>query len=216
MKGGQEQLGPYRYRWPAGCFPLGRDSLALGAFATVRRGWRVCDLGCGAGVLLLLAARREAELTLTGVERDATAAQAARENLADNGLAGTVLTADWREVSLEPGHFDLIFSNPPYFAAGSGRSGGLARMEEPDGLASLCTCAGRLLRHGGRFALVQRPERLTDLLCALRGAGVEPKRLQFLQHSSAHPPSACLVEGVKGGRAGLEVLPAALTAEATS
>ena len=56
MRGGQERLGPYSYRWPEGCFPLGQDSLALGRFATVRPGWKVCDLGCGAGELTLMLA----------------------------------------------------------------------------------------------------------------------------------------------------------------
>ena len=58
---GREQLGPYTLTWPDGVFPLGADTLALGGFATVRRGWRVCDLGTGSGALLLLLARREAE-----------------------------------------------------------------------------------------------------------------------------------------------------------
>ena len=49
-----ERLGPYVYRQSDTCFPLGGDSLALAAFASVRRGDRVCDLGCGAGALLLL------------------------------------------------------------------------------------------------------------------------------------------------------------------
>ena len=39
-----EQLGPYRYDRDPACFPLGRDSLELGEFATVKPGWRVCDL----------------------------------------------------------------------------------------------------------------------------------------------------------------------------
>ena len=51
---GREQLGPYTLNWPDGVFPLGADALALGGFATVRRGWRVCDLGTGSGALLLL------------------------------------------------------------------------------------------------------------------------------------------------------------------
>ena len=49
-----ERLGPYVYRQSDTCFPLGGDSLALAAFASVRRGDRVSDLGCGAGALRLL------------------------------------------------------------------------------------------------------------------------------------------------------------------
>ncbi|MBM6938912.1 methyltransferase [Pseudoflavonifractor phocaeensis] len=206
----REALGPYTYTVPGGCFPLGRDSLALGDFAAVRPGQRVCDLGCGAGLLLLLLARRAEGLALHGVELDPVAAQAARENLAANGLPGAIFTGDLRETPWTAGSFDLVVSNPPYFAAGSGRSGGPERMEGHT-LAEWCAAAGRLTRNGGRFALVHRPERLTDLLCALRASRLEPKRLRFLQHDAAHPPAAVLVEGRKEGRPGLSVLPVLFT-----
>ena len=62
----REQLGSYTLSWPEGVFPLGSDALFLGNFATLRPGWRVCDLGTGSGTLLLLLARREKELSLTG------------------------------------------------------------------------------------------------------------------------------------------------------
>ena len=112
---GAEHLGPYLLEVKEGVFPLGGDSLALGAFATVKRGWRVCDLGTGSGCLLLMLAAREGGLSLTGVEREERAAQCARENLAHSGLEGTVLQADWRQVTLPAGGFDLVISNPPYF-----------------------------------------------------------------------------------------------------
>ena len=54
----REQLGSYTLSWPEGVFPLGSDALFLGNFATLRPGWRVCDLGTGSGALLLLLARR--------------------------------------------------------------------------------------------------------------------------------------------------------------
>ena len=70
-----------------------------------------------------------------------------------------------------------------------------------------CAAAGRLLKNGGRFALCYRPERMPDLLCALRGAGLEPKRLKLLCHSPTHPPYGMVVEAVKQGRPGLSILP---------
>lgn len=204
-----EQLGPFRYTWTEDCFPLGRDSLALGAFATLGRRRRVCDLGCGAGALALLLLAREPSLSYTGVERDPAAAERAYGNLKENGLQGAVLTGDFtrREQLPAAGRFDLVVSNPPYFAAGTGRSGGAARMEEGDGLPGLCAAAGYLLRNGGRFALTYRPERLCDLFAALRTHGLEPKRLQFLQHAPDKKPSSVLVEAVRQGRPGLDVLP---------
>ena len=83
----------------------------------------------------------------------------------------------------------------------------LARQREADGLEALCGSAARLLRNGGRFALCARPERLPGLFAALGARGLEPKRLQLAAHSPAHRPSLALVEAVRQGRPGLEVLP---------
>lgn len=201
---GREQLGPYTLTWPDGVFPLGQDSLALGNFATLRPGWRVCDLGTGSGALLLLLTRREAGLQLHGVELDPLAACTARENLVQNGLEGTIVQEDLRCAPFPAGHFDLVVSNPPYFPVGAGTSGGSTRSEEQCTLDELCAAAGRLTRNGGRFALCHRPERLVDVFAALRKAGLEPKRLQLLHHSPSHPPYCVLVESVRQGRPGLE------------
>ena len=201
-----EQLGPYTYRQRDASFPLGQDSLLLAAFATLRKGDKVWDLGCGAGALLLLLAGREADLTLAGVELSPEDSALARENLEENGLTGSILTGDVREVALPAGAASLVVCNPPYFQAGRGGSGGPARMGS-EGPEPWCAAAGRLLKNGGRLALVYRPERLAELFAAMTAHGVEPKRLQLVQHGPDTSPSAVLVEGVRQGRPGLTVLP---------
>ena len=86
------------------------------------------------------------------------------------------------------------------------RARGPGRMEGCT-LQTVCAVAARALRPKGRFALVHSPERLVDLLTGLRVAGLEPKRLQFCRGRGDRPPYAVLVEGVKGGRPGLTILP---------
>ena len=206
-----EQLGPYRYLQSETGFPLGQDSLLLAAFVTLRRGDRVWDLGCGAGALLLLLLARESALEVTGLERDGAEADLARRNLADNGLAGTIRTGAAEELeALQPGAASLVISNPPYFRAGAGAWGGAARTEAGCTLDQWCAAAGRLLKNGGRFALVYRPERLAELFAALRAHGMEPKRLRLVQHGPDKAPSAVLTEAVRQGRPGLEILPTLL------
>ncbi len=200
-----EQLGPYALSWPEKVFPLGGDALALGRFASVKPGLRVCDLGTGSGALLLLLAAREPSLSLTGVELDPLAARTARENLMRNGLEGEILNGDLRENPFPAGRFDLIVSNPPYFPVGAGASAGPARSEETCTLEELCAAAARLVKNGGRFALCHRPERLVDLFCTLRAHGLEPKRLELVRHGPDHPPSLALVEAARQGRPGLKI-----------
>lgn len=206
-----ELLGSFTYCWDESCFPLGADSLALGEFAAMKSGQKVLDLGCGAGLLLLLAARRESCETLFGVEQEPHAAALARENLTRNGLAGTILTADFVRAEL-PADFDLVLSNPPWYPEGSGAVGGAGRMETR-ALPELCAVAAKALKHKGRLALCYPAQRLTDVLLALRGAGLEPKRLRFCRHRPDKKASCLLVEGVKGGRPGVELLPELLYGE---
>ncbi len=189
-----EQLPPYTYRWDDPCFPLGADSLALGDFCTVKPGDRVLDLGCGAGLLLLLCARRGAG-TLCGVEADPHAADLCRQNLRENGLTGDSLTADLRQVPLPQA--DLVITNPPWYPLG--QKGDAAHVETCP-LPDWCAAGAKALPHRGRFAVVYPPERLVDLLIALRGAGLEPKRLRLCRHAPDKPPYAALVEAVKGGK----------------
>lgn len=200
-----EQLGPYTLVQREGVFPLGGDALALGGFATLRSRWRVCDLGSGSGALLLLLARREPTLDLWGLDSSQKAVDCTRESLDRSGLTGSLWTGPWSACPFPVGTFDLVVSNPPYFPPDSGRGDDPARMELRGGLEALCAAARRLLRNGGRFALCHRPERLCDVLCALRAQGLEPKRVKLLSHSPGHPPSLLLVEGVRQGRPGLTV-----------
>ena len=204
MKGGEERLGAYTYRWNESCFPLGSDSLALGDFCTLKKKDRVLDLGCGAGLLLLLCARRAPTVSLCGVEAEPRAAELARENLRTNALEGEILTADLRQTELPKA--DLVVSNPPWYAGGTGAEGGPGRMEGCT-LPELCVAAGRALEHRGRFALVYDPKRLAELMTALCRSGLEPKRLQLCRHRPEKEPYAVLLEAVKGGRPGLKIEP---------
>lgn len=201
-----EQLGPYQLEQRPGVFPLGSDALALGRFATVRKGWRVCDLGTGSGVLLLLLAAREPQLELFALDQDQAAADLAEHNLQHNGLEGQIWTGSWSQAPFSPGSFDLVVSNPPYYAPGSGKDGGPARMEREE-LDTLCRAASRLLRNGGRFALSFPTQRMADLFETMRRWDLEPKRLKLLSHTPTKPPYALLVEGVRQGKPGLQVLP---------
>ena len=201
-----EQLGPYQLEQRPGVFPLGSDTLTLGRFATVRKGWRVCDLGTGSGVLLLLLAAREPQLELFGLDQDPAAAALAQDNLRHNNLEGEIWTGSWSQTPFPPGSFDLVVSNPPYYAPGSGKDGGPARMEREE-LDALCRAAARLLRNGGRFALSFPTQRMVDLLEAMRRWDLEPKRMKLLAHTPTKPPYALLVEGVRQGKPGLQVLP---------
>ena len=209
--------------WPGGpiyrqdpAAPLGTDSVLLADFVPLRGAERGIDLGCGAGILSLLLLCSSEKLHMTGLELREEAAALARENLARNGLGerSRILTGDIREHRslFSHGSFDLAVANPPYFAAGSGASSpdparAGAREERDCSLPELCTASAVLLPTGGRFCLVYRPERLSELLVCLHESGLEPKRLRFVSARAESAPSLVLVEARRGGRPGLAVEP---------
>lgn len=209
------QGGPCFY-YDTDLFPPGTDSFALAYFARVPRGSRVCDLGSGTGLLSTLLLAREETLTVENVELSAPATALAQKTFAENGWLGRAVfhLGDLRENKNlpQPGSIDYVISNPPYFPLGSGVSAKgearkTAREESACTLEDVCAAAKRVLRWGGRFALVHRAERLADVLCAMRAGGIEPKRLRFLAKAPDAAPSLLFVEGTRGGKSGLALEP---------
>ena len=197
-----------------GAFPITTDSVLLADFVRAKPG-RAVELCSGAGLISLLLLTREPRLSLDCAELDPAASAAAERNFAENGLGESVraLCLDIRahRAALPHAAYGLAVCNPPYFAEGSGRASesmAVARSEAGCTLAEVVAAAAWCLRTGGAFCLVHRPERLAELLSLMVGAGLEPKRLRLVQHRLEKPPSLVLVEGRKGARPGLEVLPA--------
>jgi tRNA1(Val) A37 N6-methylase TrmN6 len=67
--------------------------------------------------------------------------------------------------------------------------------------------AAYAVRYRGRFALVQLPERFAESMELAVKYGLQPKRLQWVHSSVDKPAWIFLMEMVKGGSYGLEVLP---------
>ena len=151
-------------------------------------------------------------MAVDGIEIQGAAASLARENVRLNGLDETVriMEHDLRELKgiLPAGSYDAVVSNPPYMKVGHGRKNIktellIARSETGCTLEEVCSAASRLLRTGGLFFIVHRPERLCDLMCVLRAVNLEPKRLRTVHSGRSRPPSLILCESRKGGSAGI-------------
>ena len=208
--------GGLRFVWEDTLFRPGTDSFLLSSLPRLSARLRVCDLGCGTGLLGLLLLQRQPDLRVTGIDIQAPAISLAEQAAVKNGLADrlTFRCADLRQARqyFPTGSFDLAVSNPPYYVPGSGKVSQdaarcTARSESEATLADICAAATYLLRWGGKFCLVHKPERLTDVLCALREAGIEPKRLRFVHNRAEYAPSLFLLEGCRGGKPGLTIEP---------
>lgn len=202
----------FRFFYNDTLFRPGTDSFLLSSFPNLQPGIQVCDLGSGTSLLGLLLLQRQPALQITGVELLPEAIQLAEKNAAINHLTDrlSVRQGDFREVRtmFPSGRFDLVICNPPYYPVGSGYPAAsaarqTARAETHGTLEDICRAAAYLLRWGGHFCLVHKPERLTDALCAMRQSSIEPKRLRFVCKCIGSVPSLLLLEGRRGGKPGL-------------
>lgn len=193
---------------PEGAFPLSTDSLVLADFAVLPRNARVLDLGAGCGTLGLLLCAKDAGCHVTGVELDSTSHEAALENIDRNGLCSRMssICADLRAIPAElaPGSFDICISNPPYFTGGpASKTSPMARRDDCCNLRELCTASGKMLKFGGDFVLVHKPERLAEICAAAAQNMLEPKRLCLIRHRPESPVNLILLSCRKGGKPGL-------------
>jgi tRNA1Val (adenine37-N6)-methyltransferase len=187
------------------------DALLLAQFSA-RRAGRAADLGAGCGsIAVSLLTGPTPPGRVDAVELQDAAVELLRQTAAQPMLQGHLFPfqADLRRLEgiLPAGCYDLVVCNPPYYPAGTVRpssrpSGRMAREEGGCTLPEVCQAAARLLRPGGRFCLCLRPERLTDLLCALRAYDLEPKRLRLVHAAPQRPPWLVLAEGCRAGRPG--------------
>lgn len=204
--------GP-RFRQVEGSFKLSTDSVLLAHFASPIRGKKIIDLGCGAGVLTVLLSHARPGVRVEGVDIQLSSAALCRENMAENGFdASAIMEGDLREYreNWKAGEYDLVVSNPPYFPVESGYnapadSRAIARDERCCTLEDICAAAKYLCRWGGAFAMVHRPERLSEIFCAMSAHGIEPKRLRMVQYKATHAPNLVLIEGRRGGKPGLNI-----------
>lgn len=192
------------------------DALLLANFASPKRKDKACDLGTGCGIIPLIWHRDFSPSVNIGVEISENACSLFKNTLEINNISDRIqcINADLRHIDgiLPYEYFDVVTINPPY----KKRSAGIANENEEQKnarheysctLSDAVSAAYHLLKFGGRFVLCHRPERLCDIFLAMRENHIEPKRLREIVQRKGGEPSLVLVEGRKGGNAGMRICP---------
>ena len=190
-------------------FCFGVDAVFLSDFAKVKPGETVLDMGTGNGIIPVLLAGKTKGKHFTGLEIQAETAEMARRSVAHNHLEDriSIVTGDIKEAAerFKPAFFDVITTNPPYMLADHGLrnpddSKAIARHEVLCTLDDILRESMRLLQDKGRFYMIHRPHRLTDIMVLLRQYRLEPKRIRFVQPYADKEPTMVLVEAARGGK----------------
>lgn len=105
----------FRVRHDQSTMKVGTDAVLLAAWANLPATGRVLDIGCGCGVISLIAAQRRAA-TVTGIDIDETSVTQAAENARQSPFADRLcfVASDVRTFT-PAARYDCILSNPPFF-----------------------------------------------------------------------------------------------------
>lgn len=198
----------------------GLDAVMLAASAPVAPGQLVLDAGAGVGVVGLAVAHRCPDAQVVLLERAPGLAALAAANIERNRMQSRVrvvcadLTtplAALEEFRLLPDSFDHVLANPPYHDARQVRPS--PRPLKADASAFEAGDLDRWLRFlaamakpGGMLTLIHRAEALGEALGAI-GARFGGLKIFPLFPRPAEAATRILVQGIKGSRAPLRLLP---------
>ena len=196
------------------CFSL--DSVLLSNFVTLNsKIKKILDIGCGnAPIPLILTTKTKADII--GIEIQKDVAKLAQQSVDYNHCTEKVkiYNEDINDFYLkqESDSFDVIVSNPPYFKVNKKTKQNIsnykkiARHEIYLNIEQICKISKKLLKNNGVFAIVQRPDRLLEIISCMKKNNIEPKKIQFIYPKKGKECNLVLIEGNKNGKSGLKIL----------
>ena len=206
------------YQYTEG-FSYGTDAVLLSAFVKVKRGQIGVELGTGTGIIPILITHHKSPEKIFAFEIQEDYARLARENVTLSEMDGKIEIIHDDIKNITPYYFrekgvesvDFVFSNPPYMKMTSGYLNEserklTARHELFCDINDVCASASRLLKNGGDFFVIYRPDRMCDLFVAMRESGIEPKELLEVQSRAGDVTSLILVRGRKGASSSMKIV----------
>ena len=195
---------------------FGTDAYLLYAYMRAFPSAVCADLGCGTGIISILAAKGRKFKKIFAVEIQKTFCETTNKNISVNNLDDSICVIEKNVCELTPSdlgtELDCVFSNPPYMKVTSGKRNVndekyIARHEVYADIDAFCKSAARILKFGGLFYVVYRCDRLSDLMVSLTKNGLEPKRMTLVYPYVDAEPCLALIEAKKGAKSSMFVTP---------
>ncbi len=210
-----EDISIYQY---TDGFSYGTDAVLLSAFVKIKKGAIGVEFGTGTGIIPILVNYRKKPGKIFAFEIQQDYAELARENVELCKMSDTIEIVHDDLNNITPYYFrekgvesvDFVFTNPPYMKMTSGYLNEserklTARHELKCDINDVCQAASKILKNGGDFFVIYRPDRLCDLLVAMREAGIEPKELTEVVSHMGEAPTLILVKGRKAALPSMKI-----------
>ena len=199
-----------------GKFCFGIDAVLLSGFAKVRPGENVLDIGTGTGIIpLLLSAKTDAGY-IKAIEIQPDMADMAKRSVLYNNLQDRIeiICNDIKLAGMfiKIASVDVVVSNPPYIKNSHAivnpkDSLGIARHEIACTLDDILSAASKMLKYHGRFYMIHKAHRLTEIVCKMKEYKLELKRLRSIHPFADKPAKMVLIEGIKQANPWLDIDP---------
>jgi len=159
------------------------------------------EIGCGTGVISLLALQQKKFPAVTGIEIQEPLYRLAVDNAMANGLGGRfqVIHGDFNRIYGGIASVRTIFCNPPFFKTGQGRVSvdptiRLARFDITLTLSDLLRCSAVVMAARGKLCLIFPFVRQKELQAAASTHGLFPARMRLVQPFAEATPDRFLVQ----------------------
>jgi tRNA1Val (adenine37-N6)-methyltransferase len=170
---------------------VGTDGVLLGAWGSVE-GKRILDIGTGTGLIALMAAQRNPEADVLGIDIDESAVAQAIENVAESPFSRRIECVLQDVLTFESeAPFDAILCNPPFFTEDTlpeDAARSLARNSKNLPFSKLVTKASALLAEGGLFSIIIPARLMTEVIGLCMNEGMYLERRCLVRTLPHKPP----------------------------
>ena len=197
-------------------FCFGIDSVLLSDFAKdIKKESRVIDLGTGTGIISFLLLAKTSIKNIVGIEVQPEVANMAKRSIELNNLENKfkIINCNIKDIldNVKREEFDVVVTNPPYKKINTGGKNEnekklISRHEILADIFDFINTAKIVLKDKGTLYMVHRPERLADIIYALRENKIEPKKIRFVySKKDSKEAKLVLIKAVKNGKDFLQV-----------
>lgn len=176
---------------------VGTDGVLLGAWGSVE-GKRILDIGMGTGLIALMAAQRNPEADVLGIDIDELAVAQARGNVAESPFNRRIECILQDVLTFDPeAPFDAILCNPPFFTEDTlpdNRSRALARNNKCLPFPQLIKKVAVLLAENGTFSLIVPSGLAQEIVGLCMENGLHLIRRCQIHTTARKPPRRTLLE----------------------
>ncbi|EGG92336.1 hypothetical protein HMPREF0491_01500 [Lachnospiraceae oral taxon 107 str. F0167] len=197
-------------------FCFGIDAVLLANFVKAKNGGHIIDLCTGSGIVPVLLSAKTSAKRITGIEIQKDIADMANRSVLYNSLEEKIdiINDDIANALkyIKPCSVDTISVNPPYMKDTTAIKNpdlplAIARHELLTDLETVVGISGKLLKENGKFFMIHKPSRLSEIFAVLKKNRIEPKRIRFVHPYINSKANLVLIEGIKGSGVWLDVEP---------